>query len=127
MTSSRSQGKRRTCRRTLDCWRKKINSSPSACVERTSQERSSKSNAAYGMCSADNRRAENILLINHIYIIDLLVTRFFQVRGNKFETLVDLSVEVQNICATLKASKLEHVAIHGPDDLGYTQISCNGL
>ncbi|XP_043069582.1 uncharacterized protein [Drosophila bipectinata] len=43
-------------------------------------------------------------------IIDLLVTRikqFPQVRENKLEMLVDFSVEVQNVCATMKASKLD--------------------
>ncbi|XP_070135337.1 uncharacterized protein [Drosophila bipectinata] len=43
-------------------------------------------------------------------IIDLLVTRirqFPQVRENKLEMLVDFSVEVQNVCATKKTSKLD--------------------
>ncbi|XP_070136094.1 uncharacterized protein [Drosophila bipectinata] len=43
-------------------------------------------------------------------IIDLLLTRikqFPQVRENKLEMLVDFSVEVQNVCATMKASKLD--------------------
>nr|XP_043067151.1 uncharacterized protein LOC122321373 [Drosophila bipectinata] len=43
-------------------------------------------------------------------VIYLLVTRikqFPQVRENKLEMLVDFSVEVKNVCATMKASKLD--------------------